>query len=135
MSLKRPKSALLKSRIVSLLCTLLTALSSKDLELHHFMVTAAKAALDLHVSHQSLLVDENKVQHSTSLCWISYHLEKEAIINAFQEPPGLLMPCCVVPTDIIVAEVPHEDQACEGEADPVYLQRASSTWSSWLGGL
>jgi len=38
-------------------------------------------------------------------------LEKEVIINAVQEPPGLLMPCCVVPpTDIGMVEVLHEDQ-------------------------
>ncbi|KAK4832092.1 hypothetical protein QYF61_020707 [Mycteria americana] len=83
----------------------------KDLELHHFMVTAAKAALELHIAHQPLLVGENKVQHSTSPHWLLYHLEKEVIINTFQAPPGLLMPCCVVPpTDIRVVEVPHEDQ-------------------------
>ncbi|KAK4822239.1 hypothetical protein QYF61_011880 [Mycteria americana] len=72
-----------------------------DLELHHFMVTAAKAALELHFPHQPLLVGENKVWHSTSPRWLLYHLEKEVIINTFQEPPGLLMACCVVPpTDI-----------------------------------
>ncbi|KAF1477619.1 FERM domain-containing protein 3, partial [Megadyptes antipodes antipodes] len=65
----------------------------KDLELHHFMVTAAQAALELHIPHQPLLVGENKVQHSTSPCWLLYHLEKEVTISAFQEPPGLLMPC------------------------------------------
>ncbi|KAK4827407.1 hypothetical protein QYF61_017837 [Mycteria americana] len=83
----------------------------KGLECHHFMVTKAKAALELHIPYQPLLVSENKVQHSTSSRWLLYHLEKEVIINAFQEPPGLLMPCCVVPpTDIRVVEVPHEDQ-------------------------
>ena len=71
------------------------------------MVTAAKAALELHTPHQPLLVGENEVQHSTSPHWLLYHLEKEVIINAFQETPGLLMPCCVVPsTDIRVVEVP-----------------------------
>jgi len=35
----------------------------------------------------------------------------EAIINAVQEPPGLLMLCCVAPpTDIGVVDVLHEDQ-------------------------
>ncbi|KAK4817448.1 hypothetical protein QYF61_015603 [Mycteria americana] len=73
----------------------------KDLELHHFMVTAAKATLELHIPHQLLLVGEKKVQHSTSSCWLLYHLKKEIIINTFQEPPRLLMSCCVVPpTDI-----------------------------------
>lgn len=32
-----------------------------DLELHHFMVTSAKAALEFHISHQLLPVAENKV--------------------------------------------------------------------------
>ncbi|KAK4826701.1 hypothetical protein QYF61_010916 [Mycteria americana] len=75
----------------------------KDLKLHHFMVIAAKAALELHIPHQPLLVGENKVQHSTSPRWFLYHLEKEGIISTFQEPHRLLMPCCVVPpTDIRV---------------------------------
>ncbi|GAB0192653.1 hypothetical protein GRJ2_001730600 [Grus japonensis] len=86
----------------------------EDLELHHFMVTAAKAALELHIPYQPLLVGENKVQNGTSPCWVLYHLEKEVIIDAFQEPPGLLMPCCVVPpTDIRVTEVPHKDQGLQ----------------------
>ncbi|KAK4822575.1 hypothetical protein QYF61_017161 [Mycteria americana] len=73
----------------------------KDPELRHFMVTAARAALEFHIPHQPLLAGDNKVQHNTSPHWLLYHLEKEVIINTFQEPPGLLMPCCVVPpTDI-----------------------------------
>ncbi|KAK4805791.1 hypothetical protein QYF61_000397, partial [Mycteria americana] len=63
----------------------------KDLKFHYFMVTAAKAVLELHIPHQPLLVGENKVQHSTSHRWLHLcHLEKEVIINAFQEPPRLL---------------------------------------------
>ncbi|KAK4822002.1 hypothetical protein QYF61_006616 [Mycteria americana] len=77
----------------------------KDLELNHFTVTAAKAALELHIPHQPLLVGENKVQHSTSPRWLLCHLEKEVIINTFQEPPRLLMPCCVVPPRDIRAEL------------------------------
>ncbi|KAK4824261.1 hypothetical protein QYF61_012527 [Mycteria americana] len=76
----------------------------KDLELHCFMVTVAKAALELHIPHQPLLVGQNKVQHSTSPHWLLCHLEKE-VINTFQELPGLLMPCCVVPTTDIGAEL------------------------------
>ncbi|PKU42448.1 hypothetical protein llap_7248 [Limosa lapponica baueri] len=78
----------------------------KDLELHHFVVTAAKAALELHIPHQPLLVGENKVQHNTPPHWLLCHVEKEVTIHAFWESPGLLMPCCVVPpTDIGVVEV------------------------------
>jgi len=55
------------------------------------------------------LIGGGAVQCSTSPCGLLYHLEKEVIINTFQEPPGLIMPSCVVPpTDIRVAEVPHE---------------------------
>ncbi|KAK4821803.1 hypothetical protein QYF61_003832 [Mycteria americana] len=89
----------------------------KDLVLHHFMVTAAKAALELHIPHRRLLVGENKVQHSTSPCWLLSPWEKEVIISAFEEPPGLLMPCCVVPPrDIGVVEVPHEEEGLDGDS-------------------
>jgi len=85
-------------------------LCPKYLELHHFTVTAVKAALELHIPYKPLLVGENKIQHNTSPCGLLYHLEKEIVINKFQEPPVLLMPCCVVPPmDIRVVEIPHED--------------------------
>lgn len=43
-------------------------------------------------------------------CLFLYHLENEGIISAFQEPPRLLMPCCVVPAaNTGIAEVPYED--------------------------
>ena len=93
---------------VNLLCALLASLRILNSTL---MVTATKAALDLHSSHESLLVGENEIQHSSSPHWLLSHLEKEVIINAFQEPPGLPMPgYAVPPTDIRVVEVPHEDQ-------------------------
>lgn len=82
----------------------------KDLELYHFMVTAAKVAFGLHTPPQSLLVGENKVQHSTSHHQQIYHLE--VIINALQEAPGLLMPSCVVPPNSYwEVEASHEDTA------------------------
>jgi len=75
------------------------------------MGTAAKVALDFHIPHQPLLDGETKVQHPTSPRGLLYHLEEEVVINTPQEPPGLLVPCCVVlPTDVGVVEVPHEDQ-------------------------
>lgn len=48
-----------------------------------------------HLNHQPICwweqeVAENKVQRSTSLHWLLYHLEKEVLINAFQEPPAKL---------------------------------------------
>ena len=66
----------------------------EDLEIHHFMVTAAKAAPEPHILEQPLLVGENKIQLNTSPRGLLCHLEKAAI-NAFQEPPGLLMSCCI----------------------------------------
>ncbi|KAJ7405384.1 hypothetical protein BTVI_69191 [Pitangus sulphuratus] len=58
----------------------------------------------------ALLFGKNKAQCSTFPHLLLCHLEKE-IISAFQEPPGFLMPCCVVPPmDIGVVEVPYEDQ-------------------------
>ena len=72
------------------------------------MVTKIKAALELHITHQPLLLGEDKIQHSTSSHGFLYHLEGEVIINAFQLQ--LLVPCYVVlPTDIRMIEVPHED--------------------------
>ncbi|KAJ7427366.1 dual specificity protein phosphatase cdc14b-like [Willisornis vidua] len=91
------------------------------------MATAAKAALELHIHHEPLL-GENKIQQSTSPCYFICQLEKEMLISTFQEPPGSLKSCFVAhPTDIRVAEVPHEH---EREA-PVCVQSASSAWSSW----
>ena len=105
-SLKRPKSALPNSRVVSLLCTLLPAL-----RILNSTVSRSLQSLELHVPHQPLLAGENKLQHSTSPHGLVYHLEKEVITKAFQEPPGLLMPCyAVLATDIGGVEVPHEDQ-------------------------
>lgn len=68
-----------------------------DLELQHFMVTAAKAATDLHIPNEPCIAGENKAQQSTSPHWLLYCLGKEVGINAFQEPSELLMSCCVVP--------------------------------------
>lgn len=82
----------------------------KDFGPHQFIITAALAALEVHIAHQSCPVGEYKIQHSTSPCWFFCHLEKEVIINA--GAPRLLMPCCVVsPTDFGVVEVPHEHQS------------------------
>ncbi|KAK4829762.1 hypothetical protein QYF61_006486 [Mycteria americana] len=92
----------------------------KDLEHRRLMVTAAKAALELHIPHQPLLVGENKVQHSTSPLWFLYHLEKEFIINAFEEPPRLLMlcwTCCVVPLTDIGVELHALQQVIDTAGD------------------
>lgn len=62
----------------------------KDLELLHFMFSAAKVALKLQITHQPLLTDEDKVQNSTSSHGFQYHLEENVIINTYQEP----LHCC-----------------------------------------
>ena len=90
---------------------MLLTLLRQDPELHHLMVTAAKATFDLHIPNEPLLVGEYKVQQSTSPSWLLYDLAEGVITNALQEPPGLLMSCCVVPpADIRVLGTPHEDQ-------------------------
>lgn len=53
-SLNTVKSAFLNFKAVSLLCIFLTAL--RILSFPHFMVTAARAAFDLHIPHRSLLI-------------------------------------------------------------------------------
>ncbi|PKU46004.1 dual specificity protein phosphatase cdc14b-like [Limosa lapponica baueri] len=65
----------------------------QDLDL---MVTIAMAAFDLHNPNKPLIVDAYEVQQNTSPGWLFCHLEDE-VINALQEPPGLLVPCCVAP--------------------------------------
>ncbi|KAM6306894.1 erbin-like [Podargus strigoides] len=107
-SLKRSKSALLKSRVVSLLHTLLVALRILNSTISWSLQPRIPFSFTLATS-PSLF--ENKVQHGTPSRQFLYHLEKEAVINAFQESPGLLAPrCAVLPTDIWVIEVSHEDQ-------------------------
>lgn len=79
-------------------------------ELHHSMVTTAKAALELYNTHQSLLFGGDMVQHTTFPRGFLYYLEEEVIINTFQEALRFLVHCYVVhPTDIGVVEVPYED--------------------------
>lgn len=71
------------------------------------MVTTAQAVLELHIPHQSVLVSENKVQHSTSLIGSSIIWRRKLS----QEPPGFPVPGFVVPpTNIGVVGVPHRDR-------------------------
>jgi len=98
-SLKRPKSALLKSRVQSF--CFYAPLSSQDPELHHLMVTAGQAAFGVHSP------SEDKVQQRTSPHWLLYYLGQEVLTDALQDSPGLIMSCCVVlPADIRVVEIP-----------------------------
>ena len=107
-SLRSPKSALLKTRVASLLRTLLAALGILNSILWSLQ---PRMPLTFTFSTIRFLVGENKVQHRTSPCGLLCHLEGEVVIKAFQEPTGLLVPCRVVPpTDVGVVQVPHEDQ-------------------------
>ncbi|KAK4828307.1 LOW QUALITY PROTEIN: hypothetical protein QYF61_025319 [Mycteria americana] len=101
----------------------------KDLELHHFMVTASKAALELHIPHQPLIFGENKVQHSTSPHWLLYHLEKKVIIYAFQEPPGCLCPAVLYLQQILG----NGDKRIENDKDLIREQSANEPDKQLLG--
>ena len=94
-----------------------------------------KAAFDLHIHNEPLLVDEYEVQQSSPPRWLLCHLEEEFMISALQEPPGLFMSCYAVPPACIrVVEVPREDtRACEHETAP--FSRGPHPLSSRSGGL
>jgi len=51
------------------------------------VVTAAKAAFDLCIPKKLLITGEYEVHKITSY---------REVIGILQEPPGLLMPCCIV---------------------------------------
>ncbi|KAK4824552.1 hypothetical protein QYF61_016156 [Mycteria americana] len=54
-------------------------------ELHLLIVTAVKAAFDLHIPNEPLIVGEYEAQQCTSPHWLLYHLEEEeVIINGLQ---------------------------------------------------
>lgn len=53
----------------------------KILNLCYFTVTSAKAAVELHVPHQLLLVGEKKDQQSTSPHWLLYYLESISVLE------------------------------------------------------
>ena len=73
-SVKKPKSALLKSRVVILPFNLLPALRILN---HHLTVTAEKAVFDLHIPNNSFIVGEYEVRQSTSSSHcVFYHFEE-----------------------------------------------------------
>lgn len=81
----------------------------KYFESHHSVATHSQSCP--WASQQLLLVGKNKAQQRTSPCWLLCQLEKEVIINTLQEPPVLLMACCVVlPIDMVMSEVPREGE-------------------------
>lgn len=92
----------------------------KDLELHNFMITEAKAALEIYVSDHSPCIGENTVQHSSSPHLVLCLLENEVIMNVFQDLSELLMLCCVV-LSMEWLKVPPRTNTCEHEAASVCL--------------
>lgn len=108
-SLRRAKSALLKLKVVGLLCILLS-------EVRHFMFIAAKASPLGFTFPTTLLV---RMRSSITTLFVVFFINwrKEIIINAFQEAPGLSVSCCVIPlTGVRVVEVPHENQGLWGSS-------------------
>lgn len=98
----------------------------RDLELCHSMISDARATLELHIS---LLVGENKAQHSPSPCWFLYHLEKEIIISASRH----LLDCLCFAVSSLQQILgwlnsPRRTRACECEAAAICLWRASTVW-------
>jgi len=92
--LNRPKSILQKSKAVFLLIGLVSF--SQDPELNNVMITGARAAHDLHLPKELLLVFKYEVAQSTCPCSFLSCLYEEVTTNALQKPPGLLVPCYVV---------------------------------------
>lgn len=77
---------------------------SQDPKLHHLMVNAVKTTFEFHFHTSPYLVS---MWSSIAPHWLLCQG-----INAFQEAPGLPVPCCTVPpTDIGMIEVPHKEQS------------------------
>lgn len=68
------KSALLKSSVVSFPCCCL-----KELELHYFMVTTARATLEFHIPHQALCwSSRTPLQVGSSIPWRRRFLPRQS---------------------------------------------------------
>lgn len=105
--MKRPKCALLKSRVVSLLHTLLTALM-----IWNFTIRGHRRQGCLEVwpsPSASPWWAQGPAGHLSFL--VPQLMYSEVVFDTFKELPGLLVPCCAVPpTDIRGVKVPHENQ-------------------------
>jgi len=55
------------------------------------MVSSAKTDFGLHIPNETLLVGMYEVPQSTSPHWLLCHLEEELVIDALQEPHGLIV--------------------------------------------
>ena len=65
------------------------ASSTQAPELHHLLVTEAKAAPSLHILNWSFFVCQYKIQQHISPHWLLHHLYQKVFVNALQEPPRL----------------------------------------------
>lgn len=63
-------------------------------ELQHLVVTAVKAAFDLHFHNKALLFWWVKGTAHTSPCWVLYCLEEAFLIHLLQESPVFLVLMC-----------------------------------------
>lgn len=123
-SLKRSKSALLKSRVMIMLCfpcSFFTGFWTPSC--HHY---CRQDFPDLHIPHQFFLVCKYGIQQSTS----SHRVKKFSSIHSRN-----LLDCLwsVVPSaDVGMAHVVHMNtRACQQEAVSSCLKVASSSNSSW----
>ena len=108
----------------------------KDLQHYHSVVSAAKAALEIHITHQLLFIGEDKSIIAPFLVgscttWkgklSSTHSRN---LHSFWCPAVLFFQH--IPEWL---KSPMRTMFCECEAAHICLQRASSTRSSWSGGL
>lgn len=88
--LKKPSSALLKPRAVSLSSALpLEASAPPPRSLY------SPWSFYVHIPNKSLLADVYEILQGTSPLWFLCGLRQAALICAFQESSGWLMSCCV----------------------------------------
>lgn len=76
-------------------------LFSQASEPHHLLVTSVKAASDFNIPKDFIFVCNYVAQQTTLPHQLLKHLCEEVSTNAFQKPPGFLVPCsAVLPADI-----------------------------------
>lgn len=130
-SLERPKICFLE--VQSSEVALHSPLCPKDLELHLFLITAAKAApWPSHCPPEPPCWWEQIL----ATCWlsISWRMKLSSICSRNRLD-------CLFPTVFSLQEtsgwlkVPMRTRASEHESAPTCLQRDSSTWSSWCNSL
>ncbi|KAM6111527.1 arrestin domain-containing protein 3-like [Phoenicopterus ruber ruber] len=110
-SLLSPQAGTKEKTLCCWLCTSGPISLSAKIERKGYTPGESKAAFDLNILNEPLIAGECEVQQSTSPYWRLYLFGQDLVIDALQEPPVLLMSCCVVPSaDIGMTQVPQEDQ-------------------------